>query len=67
VVAAHADLQDALIERPDRAWLGVPDQLQRLMTLEIFALVELLNPAQQAWGRRLAATARNVFPIRRIM
>jgi hypothetical protein len=36
------------------------------MTLEIFAPVELLNPAQQTWGRRLAAAARNAFSLSRI-
>jgi hypothetical protein len=36
------------------------------MTLEIFAPVELLNPTQQTWGRRLATPARNVFPLSRV-
>jgi len=67
MVAADTNLQDALVECPDRTWLGVPDQLQRLVALKVFAPVELLDPAQKTWRGRLAAATRNILPIRRIM
>jgi hypothetical protein len=47
VIAADTDLQDALVERPDRTWLGAPDQLQCLVAFEIFALIELLDAPEQ--------------------
>jgi hypothetical protein len=46
MVAANADLENALIEYPDRTWLSVPDQLQRLVAFEILSMIELLDASE---------------------
>ena len=43
----HADLQDALIEKPDVAALGSPEELEGLVLLEELAGVELLDTVQK--------------------
>lgn len=42
-----ADLQDPLIKTPNVARLGAPDQLERLVLLEVLAPVELRDALQQ--------------------
>jgi hypothetical protein len=51
VVVAHRDVENALVEKPDRVRLEAPEHLERLVTLEELALVELVDPADEQWGR----------------
>ena len=51
----HSDLKDALIQTPHVAPLGTPQQLERLVLLEVFAAVELLDAFQQKRRRSLVA------------
>src|SRR5215213_7820844 len=47
VVAADADLEDALVEVADVVGLDAPDRLQRLVALPVLPGVELRDPLQQ--------------------
>jgi hypothetical protein len=47
VVEADADLKDAVIETADRRARVAPQELQRLVLLEEFAGVELLDAVKQ--------------------
>ena len=49
VVQSDADLEDALVEQPDRAPLGVPLVLDLLMRLVVLAGVEKRDPGPDAF------------------
>ena len=55
VMHAHADLQYALVEVPNLAGRGSPEQLERLVLLEELARVELVDGLQQCGRRGLRA------------
>src|SRR5712691_4684480 len=55
VVHAHANLQDAFVQVANLARRGAPEQLERLVLLEEFAGVELMDRLQQGWWRGLRA------------
>ena len=59
VMERDADLQDALIQAAHLPRLGAPEQLERLVLLEVFAAVELLDALQQQRRRRLVAPTRH--------
>ena len=50
-----ADLQNALIQPAYIARLGAPEELERLMLLEVLAAVELRDPLQQKRRRGFIA------------
>src|SRR2546430_16528853 len=52
VVEADANLQDALVEVAHLVRLANPDAFERLVLLEKFLAVELLDAVQQGIGRR---------------
>jgi hypothetical protein len=54
-VKRDADLQNALIQMPQRSALGAPEQLERLVLLEVFASIELRNALEELQRRRFAA------------
>ena len=61
VMEADADLEDPVIQVPDRG-AGVPPQgLEGLVLLEEFAGVELLDAADQRIGRRVGAPRARVL------
>src|SRR2546430_11339258 len=55
VVEADANLQDALVEVAHLVRLANPDAFERLVLLEKFLAVELLDAVQQGIGRRVIA------------
>jgi hypothetical protein len=55
VVEADADLEDSVIETADRRARVAPQDLERLVLLEEFAGVELLDAVEQRSGRRVGA------------
>src|SRR5205823_8951780 len=55
VIEADPNLQDALVEVAHLVRLANPDAFQRLVLLEEFLAVELLDAAQQGIGRRVVA------------
>jgi SET domain len=55
VVKCDPDLQDALIQPPHSAWFGAPQQLERLVLLEVLAAVELIDALEEQPRRRLTA------------
>jgi hypothetical protein len=55
VVKRDADLQDALIEAPHLALLGAPEQLDRLVLLEVLAAIELRDALEEQPRRGLEA------------
>jgi hypothetical protein len=48
-----ADLQNALIQPPDIARFGAPQNFERFVLLEIFSAVELCDPFKKGRWRRL--------------
>jgi hypothetical protein len=61
VVVAHRNVEDALVEKPDRVRLEAPEHLERLVTVEKLALVELVDPTNEQWWRRLTAASAMLF------
>src|SRR2546429_4960605 len=55
VIEADANLQDALVEVAHLVRLANPDAFERLVLLEEFLAVELLDTVQQGIGRRVIA------------
>jgi hypothetical protein len=53
VMEGDADLEDTLIQAPDVAPFGAPQQFERLVLLEVLAAVELRNPLEELRRRRL--------------
>jgi hypothetical protein len=59
MVTSHTDLQDTLVQHTNGAWFVIPDALKRLVTLEILAVIELLDSMQQPRRRSIGAAGRN--------
>ena len=55
VVEGNADLQDALVDVALRPSLRQPEGLEGLVTLPVFAAIELLDAVQELWLGRLKA------------
>jgi hypothetical protein len=53
VIQGDPDLEDALIQRADRARFLPPEVFQCLVLLKELAAVELRDPVSQEGGRRL--------------
>lgn len=55
VVEADPDLKNAVVQMPHRRGRVSPQDLERFMLLEELPGVELLDPAQERFGRRFGA------------